>query len=794
MVLEEKSAEEKTWEQIHSHVGTLHEHLRNYGQLGETEKPLVVSAILLALSEKRYGFSINSLTGDQIDTDGSKIFSALESAMKRSNVSPQVKKDRVISQFTLIKTRPHLNSINPNLKKTPLKFFAEFIDEHIFNVVIGDSPEDFLGRFYREFVHYSGGDGQSLGVVLTPSHITELFCELVNLKPSDIVLDPCCGTGGFLIAAMHKMLRESKSDSEREDIKRNHLHGIEIRDDMFSIATTSMILRGDGKSNLICDDFFKQKTSDLQIRDSGAVTVGLMNPPYSQAKAKATEHLSEWNFIRQLLESVSAGGRVAVIVPVSTMIGKSKDDKSIKRWILEHHTLEGVISLNRNTFYRIGTVPCAAIFTAGKKHPQDKLVKFINFEDDGYEVQKHRGLVPTGREKDRREYLLKCWRNPNFDAPSRFMVKTTIEDSDEWLHSFYYYNDEIPTESDFEQTVADYLTFEFNMIAHGRGYLFGFESEKKTSPEIESLESRNWKSFAINTIFKIKPGSESVNGNVIKKKSGKFAYVTRKENTNGIDGFVDYDERFLNRVYPVITVGSETAQPYVQSYPFFRGTNLNILIPKKNLSRFALQFVVQCLLMNKSRFSYFFPLNRSRLEKLKVMLPVNDRGEIDFEFMESFIRQREDRIRREYLSYLTRFNLGGGGHLEDRQWQSFSIEDIAEICSGRDVYDAERISGNIPYIGASSSNNGICHFIDNKNETLEANCISVNRNGSVGYAFYHPYPALYSNDCRKLRPRVSNQFVSIFIAHQITMQREKFSYGYKMGTGRMKRQKNSSSN
>ena len=55
---------------------------------------------------------------------------------------------------------------------------------------------------------YSGGDGQTLGIILTPRHITELFAELLDLKPEDKVLDPCCGTGGFLIAAMHNMMQK----------------------------------------------------------------------------------------------------------------------------------------------------------------------------------------------------------------------------------------------------------------------------------------------------------------------------------------------------------------------------------------------------------------------------------------------------------------------------------------------------------------------------------------------------------------------------------------------------------
>lgn len=44
---------------------------------------------------------------------------------------------------------------------------------------------------------YSGGDGQTLGIILTPKHITQLFCELLDLKPEDVVFDPCCGTAGF---------------------------------------------------------------------------------------------------------------------------------------------------------------------------------------------------------------------------------------------------------------------------------------------------------------------------------------------------------------------------------------------------------------------------------------------------------------------------------------------------------------------------------------------------------------------------------------------------------------------
>jgi len=127
--------------------------------------------------------------------------------------------------------------------------------------------------------------------------------------------------------------------------------------------------------------------------------------------------------------------------------------------------------------------------------------------------------------------------------------------------------------------------------------------------------------------------------------------------------------------------------------------------------------------------------------------------------------------------------------LDSRNWDTFFIEDVAEIISGRDIYEKERLDGLVPYITATANNNGIGYFVANNNETLESGCLSVNRNGSVGYCFYHPYKALYGNDTRKLRPKKNNRYISLFISICITKQREKYGYGYKMGTGRLKRQR-----
>ena len=291
----------------------------------------MVSAILLALQDK--DFTITNLTGDTVNTDGSKIYDAIGTYFSRVKLEPEVKKDIVLHQFNIVKDRTLLNNIHKELKKTPLKYFAEFIQNNILASIKANTKEDVLGRFYGEFMRYSGGDGQSLGVVLTPDHITELFCDLVDLQPSDNVFDPCCGTAGFLIAAMHRMENMVEDKKTKKNIKSHQLHGIEVREDMFSIATTNMILRDDGKSNLIAADFLAKPIDELRKKN---YTVGFINPPYSQAKGKDTAHLSEIHFIEHLLGSLADGARMAAIVPPSTMVGKSEIDQQVKNEFLKN--------------------------------------------------------------------------------------------------------------------------------------------------------------------------------------------------------------------------------------------------------------------------------------------------------------------------------------------------------------------------------------------------------------------------------------------------------------------------
>ncbi|RHH70088.1 MULTISPECIES: class I SAM-dependent DNA methyltransferase [Vagococcus] len=460
--------EERELREVNKIAADMHEDLRNYGQLEGEKKATVVSAILLALEEPT--FSLEQLKGSDREgsADGELIFTAVQRFLQNAGIVPYAKVGEMLDQFTFIQRDVTLNTVNSNLEMTPLKYFATTLEAEIMEKIKSNTDFDILGNFYGEFVKYGGSDGNSLGIVLTPRHITSLMAELIQINKSDYVLDPACGTGAFLISAMNRMLDQAENDDERTDIKQNRLYGIEIQQKLFTIATTNMILRGDGKSNLIRDNSL---TFDKEVMKEHGVNKILMNPPYSQAKNDQTQHLSELSFIQHALDMLVVGGQLCVIVPQSTMVGKNRHDKARKKQILESHTLESVITLNTETFHGVGTNPCIAVFTAGVSHPENKRVSFINFEDDGYVVRKHIGLVGDGTEKGKREHLLNVYRD-NEDDNSAFIVKTTIDDTDEWLHSFYYFNDDVPTEEDFEKVIADYMAFKYDMQIHGKSYLF----------------------------------------------------------------------------------------------------------------------------------------------------------------------------------------------------------------------------------------------------------------------------------------------------------------------------------
>ena len=317
-----------------------------------------------------------------------------------------------------------------------------------------------------------------------------------------------------------------------------------------------------------------------------------------------------------------------------------------------------------------------------------------------------------------------------------------------------------------------------------------------------SLKNTCWKSFFIGGkegIFQIKATKSGIDKNKLKvAENGKTPYITRSDMNNGINLFVSDEQmpKYKKDDGNVITIGLDTQTVFYQKNSFWTGQNIQVL-SNDNLNYWVAMFIIPLLKIQMKKFAWGSTgATLGRLNRTRIMLPVNSDGLPDWQFMEDFMKQIERDKITAVLSYynnsLNNNSLRGGVERwmpSENRWAAFAIQDICEIVSGQDIYERERITGNTPYITATANNNGIGYFISNQNTTLEKDCISVNRNGSVGYAFYHPYYALFGNDTRKLRPKYLNKYTSLFLTACIEKQRVKYGYGYKMGTERLKKQK-----
>lgn len=348
---------------------------------------------------------------------------------------------------------------------------------------------------------------ECLRIKLTPSVITELFCELADIRVDDVILDPCLGTGGFLISGMNKLysLADKMSQKEvdeffkekieekkisprevrlliynnkaihgkegftnkdvKEFIRKNQLVGCEADPTMFVLGCSNMILRGDGKSNILHGDCMKLIDD---IKDFEA-TVGLMNPPYSESAYNIMD------FVYNLCKCVKRGKRVVVIVPTSC--AHADDYLDLRNRILAENTLLGVMSMNLDLFKGIaGTITCIMVFEAGIPHNFNKKVYFGNWKEDGYIWHKTLGRISDKTHKKNRylpkecrELWLKSFNNTNKDDDFGIWRKLTKNEQgiceDEWLWEYFVETDyTLLSKKDFEDQVKKYMLFQLHQM------------------------------------------------------------------------------------------------------------------------------------------------------------------------------------------------------------------------------------------------------------------------------------------------------------------------------------------
>lgn len=423
----------------------------------EYKRCTMVSAMLLALINKVFKEKYCEI--ETISELGQKMLAAIDSVFDDEDDLVR-NKTIIIREFESILNEPlfEQDKIKHKKKKTDestlevAKYFIDYLERNVYPLVEHSNiGYDVLGRFYVEFIRYAASEQKS-GLVLTPAHITELFCDLAELRIKDIVYDPCCGTGGFLVAAMQRMFKLAGSDKKmRENIRKKQLCGCELRPDMFTYACSSMKFRGDGKSNLYNGSCFNHAKI---IADNHRPTVAFLNPPYDVGNSRQME------FIEHALKTIDekAEGRVVAIVQFSCAIKDEKELKAVKQRILAKHHLKAVLSMPDDLFYPVGVVTCIMVFEANKPNKGRK-TWFGYFKDDGFEKRKHLGRIDARNKYGSiKEKWIKAYRNQ--DEIPGFSVRKEVSINDEWCAEAYMETDYSSlSEMDFIKKMRDYAAF-----------------------------------------------------------------------------------------------------------------------------------------------------------------------------------------------------------------------------------------------------------------------------------------------------------------------------------------------
>lgn len=422
----------------------LHDFMRDHAKLTESEKPLLVSGTLIALKNKAFSRTYDIFEPEKLQREWMRV---IKEEFSKAEI-PNSKEYSMTQPYSSIAVHPELGKSTAKYPKGVLFELIHKLNEKVWPFISIYHDFDVVGQFYGEFLKYTGGDKKALGIVLTPRHITELFALLANVQTESRVLDICAGTGGFLISAMHQMFKKAITKEEQEKIKSEGLVGVENQPNMYALAASNMILRGDGKANLHQGSCFDRAITK-EIKKYGC-DVGLLNPPYSQGDSD----LHELVFINHMLNCLKKEGTGIAIVPMSCAISPHP----MKEELLKHHTLDAVMSMPTELFYPVGVVACIMIFKAHIPHEQSNRKTWFGYwKDDGFTKTKLAGRVDKNNTWNSiRDRWVNIYRNRD-DIPGE-CIKYFVSHDDEWSAEAYMETDYSQiTREVFEEVVKDFV-------------------------------------------------------------------------------------------------------------------------------------------------------------------------------------------------------------------------------------------------------------------------------------------------------------------------------------------------
>lgn len=452
--------------------------LHNYG-IGEKIRSQFVGTCLLALKNQlAYSIpsdKINEETGKKERVESmktSQVIAGIEDILNRL-----LEGDLKRAEKLLILKKKVLESQDvTDLKIEQFQHILQEIERKILPYINDKNTagQDLLNLFFTTFNKYVGKSDKNQA--FTPDHIVHFMCRVVGVNRNSIVLDPCCGSGAFLVRALTDAMDDCDTEQEKDKVKQEQIYGFEFEDTAFGLATTNMLIHGDGNSNIKQGNCF----SLLKNLNANVNTV-LMNPPYNaQRKHSLPSYVETWSktqkedpskgfhFVYEVAKKVKTG-KMAVLLPMQCAISSASEIRKFKEKMLAEHTLDAVFSLPNDIFHPgASAVACCMIFNLGVRHDRAPIKKtfFGYFKDDGFEKRKNLGRVEKfdGAWQNIENKWLELYFNRHEEKG--LSVTKEVGADDEWVAEAYMETDySALKKQDFQDTLNRYVGF---LLSNGK--------------------------------------------------------------------------------------------------------------------------------------------------------------------------------------------------------------------------------------------------------------------------------------------------------------------------------------
>ncbi|TDX48866.1 restriction endonuclease subunit S [Orenia marismortui] len=311
------------------------------------------------------------------------------------------------------------------------------------------------------------------------------------------------------------------------------------------------------------------------------------------------------------------------------------------------------------------------------------------------------------------------------------------------------------------------------------------------------LNDRNWEEFFLTDVFSINSTSSGIDKNKLIRKNGTIPYITRTELNNGCDLFIgEQEEKYKKDKSNVITIGLDTQTVFYQNKSFYTGQNIQIL-SNPNLNKYNAQFIIKLLKIQMKKFNWGGNgATLTRLKRSKILLPISDNRQPDYEFMENYMKAKEQVLIKRYKNYISKRldklkSYLGVKSLSEKEWKEFDVPDIfPKLQRGKRLKKADHIPGKMPYVSSTAENNGIDDYVSNDEDVrIFSNCLTLANSGSVGSCFYQPFEVVASDHVTHLKNNDLNKYSYLFISQILSRLGEKYSFNREISDKRLKREK-----